>query len=117
MVGQDSNRSPVTIRKLLAKGENADPIELVREALSDVLDPELGMDIVSLGLVYDITRFNNQITVDMTLTTPGCPVAESLPRSAQEEASKSVPGLDVVVRVVWDPPWDPSMINRPDYGR
>jgi len=87
------------------------------EALRGVMDPELCMDVVSLGLIYGIYLERGQLRVEMTMTTPGCPVSESLPemaRCAVEEALRQAVGQSVdsvEVLVVWDPPWDPSMMD------
>jgi len=81
-----------------------------RSVLHGVVDPELGLDIVDLGLVYAIREEDGGIAVEMTLTTPGCPVSESLPVDAARvlEAALDVP---VRVDVVWDPPWTPDRID------
>jgi metal-sulfur cluster biosynthetic enzyme len=81
--------------------------DLVEAALGDVYDPELGLDIVSLGLVYDNYDEDGLLVVDMTLTTPGCPVSESLPQEAGAAVAEAVGplGRTSEVRVVWDPPW------------
>ena len=84
------------------------------EALHDVIDPEIGLDIVSLGLVYDIREERETLLVTMTLTTPGCPASESLSAMAGEAlAHAGSRDIDsVVIRLVWDPPWNPSMIDE-----
>jgi metal-sulfur cluster biosynthetic enzyme len=82
-------------------------------ALSDVIDPELGLDIVSLGLVYDVADEGGRLVVEMTLTTPGCPAAESLPATARAALVDAGPeGSDPTVRLVWSPPWELSMIDE-----
>lgn len=90
-----------------------DDRELVTAALRTVLDPELGIDVLDLGLVYDI-RVGDRVEIDMTLTTPGCPVAEQLPAEVGIAVRAAVAGRDVVVRVVWDPPWTPERIATPE---
>jgi len=81
--------------------------EQVLEALRSVLDPELGMSVVELGLIYGVEIRNGAITVTMTLTTPHCPVAESMPQEVELRVA-SVPGVrDAEVNLVWDPPWNP----------
>jgi metal-sulfur cluster biosynthetic enzyme len=80
-------------------------------ALRQVLDPELGIDIVSLGLVHDVRLTDDAVEVDMMLTTPGCPVAEQLPEEAEEVLRQALPGRRVEVRLVWDPPWTPDRIE------
>ena len=82
--------------------------EMIRDALSEVYDPEIGIDIVSLGLIYD-TEIDETglLTVDMTLTSPFCPLGSIL--QAQIHAvCAPLPGVeDVRVNLVWVPPWDP----------
>ncbi len=82
------------------------------EALRGVYDPELYLDVVSLGLVYDVRAEDGSVVVEMTMTTPGCPASESLPEMAAaaiEDATGG--GVPVDVRVVWDPPWSPKMMD------
>lgn len=83
----------------------------VREALRQVVDPEVGLDVVTMGLVYEISVTGASVRVRHTLTTPGCPMGDLLSRWIAEAAS-SVPGVDQVeTELVWDPPWDPGMIE------
>ncbi len=81
-------------------------------ALGGVFDPELGLDLVSLGLVYAVDVRGDAVEVTMTLTTPGCPAAESMPEMARYAIAETV-GADVDVRVhlVWSPPWELSMMS------
>ena len=77
------------------------------------MDPELCLDVVSLGLVYDMRIEGANLVVDMTLTTPGCPVSESLPEQARAAIIEATGGaVGVEVRVVWDPPWNPAMMHE-----
>lgn len=85
--------------------------DAVLGALGSVWDPELGLDVVSLGLIYDVRADGDLIDVDMTLTTPGCPVSEQLPIEVEDAVRAALPGSDVVVNVVWDPPWTPERIT------
>ena len=82
--------------------------EDVHEALREVIDPELGLDIVSLGLVYRVTvDQDGDAVVSMTLTTPYCPMGPML-ESQVHAATQFLPGIrDVKVDLIWDPPWDP----------
>lgn len=80
-------------------------------ALGQVWDPELGLDVVSLGLVYDVRASGDGVEIDMTLTTPGCPVSEQLPGEAEAAVRAALPGVDVTVDVVWDPPWTPERLS------
>jgi metal-sulfur cluster biosynthetic enzyme len=91
-----------------------------RAALCHVYDPELALDVVSLGLVYDLRAEGERIIVEMTLTTPGCPVSESLPDEAAAAVAAALgPGgaARVEVRLVWDPPWTPELLSDDAAGR
>lgn len=83
----------------------------VLEALATVWDPELGIDVVNLGLIYGVRAGDDGIVVEMTLTTPGCPVSESLPVEVEEAVAAAVPDVPVHVEVVWDPPWTPERLS------
>lgn len=96
-----------------AKLAPQDALEAAWEALRDVYDPELYLDVVSLGLVYDIRAENGSLVVEMTMTTPGCPASESLPEMAAAAIEEATDGaVPVDVRVVWDPPWSPEMMEE-----
>ena len=92
---------------------NDELLERIRTALRSVYDPELGIDVVSLGLVYDIEWVDDRVVVTMTLTTPGCPVSESLPQEALQAVSDATAGsgYGADVQVVWEPPWTPERID------
>lgn len=84
----------------------------VLEALRQVLDPELDCNIVDLGLIYDVAIRGESVTVKMTLTTPGCPMHESIAQGVQM-ALLGLQGVNEAnVEVVWDPPWHPGMMSR-----
>ncbi len=83
------------------------------DALRTVLDPELCLDIVSLGLVYRVAEARDRLVVEMTLTTPGCPAAESLPLMAEQALALALGSGVAEVRLVWEPPWNPGMIVEP----
>lgn len=85
----------------------------VVEVLRTVFDPEIPVNIYELGLVYDIdVDQGGKVLVRMTLTSPGCPIAGSLVPEI-EGKTRRVPGVtDAVVELVWDPPWDPSMMSE-----
>ena len=91
-------------------------LDAVWQALRTVEDPELRLDVVSLGLVYDVRRDAGGVVVEMTMTTPGCPAAEIIPEMAHDAVAAAIGGGPVDVRVVWDPPWDPSMIDEAALG-
>ncbi|MGH9044537.1 MAG: metal-sulfur cluster assembly factor [Acidimicrobiales bacterium] len=103
---------PISIRENGARSVAGDPVETAWLALEGVYDPELCLDVVSLGLVYDVRESAGGVTVVMTLTTPGCPAAESLPDLARETIADAFePGTPVEVQVVWEPPWTPAMMS------
>ena len=87
-------------------------VEAVIEALKSIYDPEIPVDIYELGLIYDVAvSADGDAVVSMTLTTPNCPVAESMPAEVELRVL-SVPGIrDSEVKLVWDPPWDPSKMS------
>jgi metal-sulfur cluster biosynthetic enzyme len=90
-----------------------DVLDAAWDALRDVYDPELYLDVVSLGLVYDVRAEDDKVVVEMTMTTPGCPASEMLPEMARAAIADAVDGgVAVEVRVVWDPPWSPAMIDE-----
>jgi metal-sulfur cluster biosynthetic enzyme len=86
---------------------------LIYEALHNVYDPELGVNVVDLGLVYDVdVNEEGHVTITMTLTTPGCPMHESIGEGVGV-ALQGVPGVTSgEIRLVWDPPWDPSRMTE-----
>jgi FeS assembly SUF system protein len=86
--------------------------ESVIEALKDIYDPEIPVNIYDLGLIYAVeVTPDADVMITMTLTTPHCPVAESMPGEVELRAS-SVPGVrDAQVNLVWDPPWDPAKMS------
>ncbi len=85
----------------------------VIEALRTCFDPEIPVNIYELGLIYDVkVEPSGAVEVRMTLTSPHCPVAQSLPAEV-EARIKEVPGVtDARVEVVWDPPWEPSRMSE-----
>lgn len=95
-----------------AGGAGSDLQASVVEALKSIYDPEIPVDIYELGLIYDVAiSEDGDAVVTMTLTTPHCPVAESLPQEVELRVL-SVPGVrDAEVKLVWDPPWDPSKMS------
>ncbi len=85
----------------------------VIEVLRTCYDPEIPVNIYELGLIYEAkVDLSGDVSIKMTLTTPNCPAAASLPREV-EEKTKAIPGArDVKVEVVWEPPWDPSKMTE-----
>ena len=85
----------------------------VREALRLVIDPELGVNVVDLGLVYDVSIEDGSVRVSMTMTTPACPLGESLAEQAEAAIRENVPGVkSASVDLVWEPPWRPYMMSN-----
>jgi metal-sulfur cluster biosynthetic enzyme len=81
------------------------------QQLSTVYDPELGINLVDLGLVYRLDVRAGEVQVVMTLTTPGCPMSDSMPE-AVERALRLIPGVtEVGVELVWEPRWVPEMMS------
>ena len=90
-----------------------DAREAAWDALRTVYDPELYLDVVTLGLVYEVRAESDKLVVEMTMTTPGCPASEVLPEMARAAIDDALSGaVPVDVRVVWDPPWSPAMIDE-----
>lgn len=84
----------------------------VRDALREVEDPEAGMNIVDLGLVYRVDCIDGRVEVDMTMTTPACPVADVLVEQARQAVERICPPqTEVRVQLVWEPLWTPSMMT------
>lgn len=84
----------------------------VWKALERVIDPELGVNVVDLGLVYDIRVDGSEVEVEMTLTTPGCPLAPVIDQLVKSEVKK-IEGVEKVsLDLVWDPPWTMEMMSE-----
>jgi len=85
--------------------------EEVMDALKKCFDPEIGINVVDLGLIYDIRIDEKKVDIDMTLTTPGCPLHTLIAQDAYEKVA-SVDGIDDVnVNVVWEPAWTPDRLS------
>ena len=86
--------------------------EKVIEEIKKIYDPELPVNIYELGLIYDIKVNGSKAEIKMTLTTPNCPVAESLPKEVKDGVMQ-VEGIeDVDLELVWDPPWNKDMMSE-----
>lgn len=83
----------------------------VREALRDVIDPELGFNIVDLGLIYAIGIEAGLIDVAMTMTTPGCPAQDYIVTAVERRLAELAGVSGVFVNVVWTPPWSPRRMS------
>lgn len=86
--------------------------ERIREALREVMDPEIGINIVDLGLVYSVDVQGNDVRIELTMTTQACPLHEYITDTARTAVRQSVPEAERVdVEMVWDPPWSPMMMS------
>lgn len=84
----------------------------IKEILKNVIDPEIGINIVDLGFIYEIKGGPGEtIEIDMTLTTPGCPMSEIIPASVEEVLAEAFPGSQILVKLVWEPAWNPELIS------
>ena len=110
---QPSENKGVTFKKI-DKKEKAEKVdltqEMVNDALSGVYDPELPVSIVDLGLIYDTKISGNNVNIKMTLTTPGCSMGSMIAGQA-EMALKEIGADNVLIEVIWDPPWNPDMMS------
>lgn len=84
-------------------------VETIYEALREVIDPELGLDVVSLGLVYDVALDGHHARVTMTMTTPACPLGEQIVSDAYERLVAR--GFEPEVVLTFDPPWSPERMS------
>jgi len=82
----------------------------ITEALKNVMDPELPVSIVDLGLIYNIETVDNNINIKMTLTTPGCSMGSAISRQI-ENTLYALGAKNVIVEILWDPPWNPNMMS------
>ena len=81
--------------------------------IKKIYDPEIPVNIYELGLIYDIiVQKDNSVKIKMTLTTPNCPVAESLPKEVKDSVMEIADVKKVDLDLVWDPPWDKSMMSE-----
>jgi len=80
--------------------------------IKKIYDPEIPVNIYELGLIYDISVNGKNVSVKMTLTTPNCPVAESLPKEVKDSIQEIKDVNKVDLNLVWDPPWDKSMMSE-----
>ncbi|NOX67433.1 MAG: metal-sulfur cluster assembly factor [Chlorobi bacterium] len=85
--------------------------EKILELLKGVIDPEIGLDIVSLGLVYKVEVNEDSINVTMTLTTPGCPMHGSITEWVNNILLKAEPDKNINVNLVWEPQWTPELMT------
>lgn len=85
---------------------------VVLETLRQVIDPEIGFNIIDLGLIYSVAIANGAVKVTMSLTTPGCPMHDSISWGVKNVLLNLEGVTEAEVTVVWDPPWHPSMMSE-----
>ena len=125
MIGDESPRETMERKRdylegFLAKSPEAESAtgaggklqQAVVDALKEIYDPEIPVNIYDLGLIYGVeVDDESDVTVTMTLTTPHCPVAETMPGEIEMRVN-AIPGVrDAEVNVTWDPPWDPAKMS------
>ena len=86
--------------------------EKIITEIKKIYDPEIPVNIYELGLIYDIKIEDKNVEVKMTLTSPNCPVAESLPNEVKDSILKIKDVKDVDLKLVWDPPWNQTMMSE-----
>jgi metal-sulfur cluster biosynthetic enzyme len=86
--------------------------ERVLEVLKNVIDPEIGINIVDLGFIYGVDIKGKKIHVNMTLTTPGCPMHSMFVHEVENALKAAFDGVDVEVEMVFDPPWTPERMSK-----
>ena len=86
--------------------------EKIIHEIKKIYDPEIPVNIYELGLIYDISIKDKEVSIKMTLTTPNCPVAESLPKEVKDSIMELNEVNKVDLDLVWDPPWDKSMMSE-----
>lgn len=91
---------------------NSPLVARVRTALATVVDPEAGIDVVKLGLVYRIAEVAGGIEVDLTMTSPTCPMGDMIEDDARHAIAGVLPaGMPLALRIVWEPPWTPERMS------
>ena len=99
------------MEKKLLQNNSMELKEKIIDEIKKIYDPELPVNIYDLGLIYDVQVNEKKAKIKMTLTTPNCPVAESLPKEVKEGAMQ-VEGIEEVdLELVWDPPWSKDMMS------
>ena len=88
-----------------------DRTQEVYDVLKYIIDPEIGVNIVDLGLVYDVQLTDQEIHVEMTLTTPGCPMSNTITMATEQILLRKFPHRQVTVELVWTPAWTPERIS------
>jgi FeS assembly SUF system protein len=93
--------------------DNTELEDLIIQALKTIYDPEIPVDIYELGLIYEVKiKDDYHVEIVMTLTSPHCPVAESLPKEVEQKVSSIEQVKSCTVQIVFDPPWDKDMMSE-----
>jgi metal-sulfur cluster biosynthetic enzyme len=109
---QATAESPTAAEPVSDSSSETPTEEDVYEALEEVIDPELGLDFVSLGLVYDVAIEKEDVYVTFTLTTPACPIGPQVSEQMKEFVG-DLPGVSAVhPKMIFDPPWSPEMMTE-----
>jgi metal-sulfur cluster biosynthetic enzyme len=87
-------------------------VEEVRDALTNVIDPELGLDFVELGLVYDVEVEDGDVNITFTLTSPGCPIGPQVTEQMEEFVGELDGVREVKTNMTFNPPWTPDMMSE-----
>ena len=95
----------------MSSGTENPKIKAVYDALSKVLDPEVGVNIVDLGLIYDVICEESKIFITLTLTSAGCPMGDQIVEEAQQAVENIASGAEVKIELVWEPFWRPDMMS------
>lgn len=85
--------------------------DIILDALKDVFDPELGYNIVDLGLIYEVEIDDGRVMVTMTLTTPGCPASDMIQGGVRQRLEEMDGVDDIDIALVWEPPWSPQAMS------
>ena len=92
--------------------DNSKKIDEIKDKLKTIFDPEIPVDIYELGLIYDVRLKDKICEIDMTLTSPNCPEAQSIPNNVRKAVESLGYYDEVIVHIVWDPPWDKSKMSE-----
>jgi len=84
----------------------------VRETLRSIIDPEAGMNIVDLGLIYRVNAIPGRVAIEMTMTTPACPVGPMLVDQVRDAIRAIAPEAEIAVELVWEPPWHAGLMSE-----
>ena len=108
----NADTQPIAAQPVAAQGAAAVTEDQVVEVLRTIFDPEIPVNIYEMGLIYDIEIDGGRVEVKMTLTSPACPVAGTLPGEVEAKI-EGLPGIErAAVEIVWDPVWNPGMMSE-----